>query len=326
MKPIIFGLSGAGLTPDERAFFREADPAGYILFGRNCVDRAQLRALTNELRALSGREDLPILIDQEGGKIVRLKPPVWPELPGSAVFDRLYRRAPMSAIEAMRLHGHAVAVLLREVGISVNCAPLLDLSHPDTHPIISERSLGAGPMQVAALGRAMLEGMRAGGVVGIVKHMPGHGRAVADSHLELPVVSASEAELEADIEPFRKLAWAPIGMTAHIVYTACDADACATLSSQVIEGTIRGRIGFDGLLISDDIGMRALAGSLAEPAGLAIAAGCDLVLHCSGDLAEMQSAAAGLGANRRRPWSCGGRSGSSRRRPCCSAGPCSCWS
>jgi beta-N-acetylhexosaminidase len=294
MLPAIFGLTGKVLSADERAFFRDVEPTGYILFGRNCGDRSQVRALTDELRELSGRDDLPILIDQEGGQVARLKPPEWPELPGAAIFDRLYRRAPISAIQAMHHHGRAIAAQLREVGVSVNCAPLLDLAHPGAHAIIKQRALGACPMQVAALGRAMLEGMRAGGVVGILKHMPGHGRATADSHLELPVVNASEAEMDIDIEPFRKLAWAPIGMTAHIVCTGWDATSCATLSTDVIDTVIRGRIGFDGLLISDDIGMGALSGGFAERASAAIAAGCDLVLHCSGELADMQSAAEGL--------------------------------
>lgn len=291
MSPIVLGLSGPHLTTDERAFFREAEPAGYILFGRNCIDREQLRALTDDLRALSGREDLPVLIDQEGGRIVRLKPPVWPELPDVAPFDRLYNRAPISAMEAMRLHGHAVAVLLTQVGVTVNCAPLLDLRHEDSHPIIAERALGAGPMQVAALGRAMLDGMRAGGVAGVVKHMPGQGRAVADSHAELPTVAARQAELDGDLEPFRKLAWAPIAMTAHVVYTSWDPDACATQSSKIIADVIRGRIGFDGLLISDDIAMNALSGSPGERTRAALSAGCDLVLHCSGDLADMRELA-----------------------------------
>lgn len=295
MRPVIFGFSGPRLTADERAFFRETDPAGYILFGRNCVDRAQLRALTDDLRGLSGRADLPILIDQEGGAIVRLKPPVWPAMPGAAIFDRLYQRAPMSAIRAMRLHGSAIAAVLREVGVTVNCAPMLDLRHGCSHPIIAERALGAAPMQVSALGRAMLDGMAAGGLVGVVKHLPGHGRATVDSHHALPVVSATEAELERDLEPFRKLAQAKIGMTAHVVYSAWDASACSTFSAIVIEDVIRGRICFDGLLLSDDICMGALSGGLAERGRAALSAGCDLVLHCSGDLAEMQALSAGVG-------------------------------
>jgi beta-N-acetylhexosaminidase len=294
MLPVILGLSGPCLTADERALFGEAEPAGYILFGRNCVDREQVRALTDELRALSGRDDLPVLIDQEGGTVARLKPPAWPELPGAGPFDRLYRLAPISAIEAMRHHGRAIAALLREVGASVNCAPMLDIGHPDSHPIIADRALGQEPMQVTALGRAMLDGMRSGGVAGVLKHAPGHGRATADSHAELPIVDTSEDALEEDIRPFRSLAWAPIVMSAHVVYRALDPDWPATLSPLVIGKVIRGRIGFDGLLISDDIGMGALSGDVSARALAAIKAGCDLALHCSGDLDEGRAICAGL--------------------------------
>jgi beta-N-acetylhexosaminidase len=294
MQPIIFALSGESLTPDERAFFRDAQPAGFILFGRNCAAPAQLRALTEELRALTGRADLPILVDQEGGRVSRLRPPIWPELPAATIFDRLYGRAPISAIEAARLHGRAMAAMLRDCGITVNCAPMLDLCHPASHPIVAERALGAEPMQVAALGRAWLEGMRAGGVLGILKHMPGHGRATADSHLELPVVSASAEELEADLRPFRSLSWAPAAMTAHVLYPAWDADCPATLSPTIIGDVIRGTLSFDGLLISDDITMAALSGDLATRAAAALKAGCDLALHCSGRLEEMRTIAAVL--------------------------------
>lgn len=303
MTPLIFGLSGPCLTPDERALFADAEPAGYILFARNCGDRAQLCALTDDLRALSGRSDLPILVDQEGGRVVRLRPPAWPELPGPAPFDRLYQRAPISAIEAMRLHGRAIAAQLREAGITVNCAPMLDLRRPEGHPVIAERALGDEPMQVAALGRALLDGMAAGGIAGIVKHMPGQGRAEADSHHRLPVVRASEEELEADLQPFRSLKGARAAMTAHVVYEAWDKERPATLSPSVIADAIRGRIAFDGLLLSDDIGMGALDGDLGERAAAALASGCDLVLHCSGDLAEMRriaEAAGSLSENARR--------------------------
>ncbi len=295
MLPIILALSGAQLTPDERAFFADAEPAGFILFGRNCIDPAQLRALTHDLRALTGRTDLPILVDQEGGRIARLRPPGWPEQPAAPVLDRLYARAPISAMEAARLHGAALAAMLRESGINVNCAPLLDIAGPHSHPIIAERALGREPMQVASLGRAWLDGMREGGIAGVVKHMPGQGRAAVDSHVGLPVVAASEAELDADTAPFRALAAAaPIAMTAHVIYQAWDADLPATLSPRVIREVIRGRIGFDGLLISDDIVMAALSGPAPERALAALRAGCDLILHCSADIAEMQAIAAAL--------------------------------
>lgn len=295
MKPVIFGLSGAELTADERAFFRDADPLGYILFKRNCVDRAQMLALTDSLRELSGRSDVPILIDQEGGRVARMQPPEWPAFPAGPAFDKLYDLAPSSAIEAARANGHALALMLAEVGVNVNCAPLLDVRQPETTPAVGERTFGSDPMQVAALGRAMLDGMAKGGVVGVVKHMPGHGRGVVDSHYELPVVKASDAELERDIEPFRTLASAPMGMTCHVVFEAWDADRPATLSPTVIADVIRGRIGFDGLLMTDDIDMKALSGTAGEKAVAAIAAGCDVALDCWARMDEMVEIAGRLG-------------------------------
>lgn len=291
MQPAIYGMAGETLTADERAFFRDADPAGYILFARNVASREQVRALTDALRALHGRDDVPILIDQEGGRVARMKPPVWPPFPPGERFARLYAVSPVAAIEAARANAQAIAVTLREVGINVDCLPLLDVRQEGASDIIGDRALGSEPMQVAALGRAVLEGLRAGGVVGVVKHMPGHGRALVDSHKELPVVTASDAELESDIEPFRTLNWAPMGMTAHVVYTAWDRSRCASLSPTVIGEIIRGRIGFDGLLMSDDLGMHALTGDFGNRASGALAAGCDLALHCSGEMAEMQAIA-----------------------------------
>jgi len=287
MKPVIFGLSGTELTADERAFFRDADPLGYILFKRNCETRAQMLALTDSLRELSGRSDVPILIDQEGGRVARMQPPEWPAFPAGPAFDKLYDLAPSSAIEAARANGHALALMLAEVGVNVNCAPLLDVRQPETTPAVGERTFGSDPMQVAALGRAMLDGMARGGVVGVVKHMPGHGRGVVDSHYELPVVKASDAELERDIEPFRTLAGAPMGMTCHVVFDAWDAEHPATLSPTVIADVIRGRIGFDGLLMTDDIDMKALSGTAGEKAAAAIAAGCDVALDCWARMDEM---------------------------------------
>jgi len=295
MKPVIFGLSGTEITAEERAFFRDADPLGYILFKRNCETRAQMLALTDSLRDLSGRADVPILIDQEGGRVARMQPPEWPAFPAGPVFDRLYDLAPSSAIEAARANGQALALMLAEVGINVNCAPLLDVRQPETTPAVGERTFGSDPMQVAALGRAMLDGMARGGVVGVVKHMPGHGRGVVDSHYELPVVKASDAELERDIEPFRTLANAPMGMTCHVVFEAWDAERPATLSPTVIADVIRGRIGFDGLLMTDDIDMKALSGTAGEKAAAAIAAGCDVALDCWARMGEMVEIAGRLG-------------------------------
>ncbi|WP_298089473.1 glycoside hydrolase family 3 N-terminal domain-containing protein [uncultured Sphingomonas sp.] len=287
MKPVIFGLSGPVLTADERAFFASVEPAGYILFKRNIVDRMQVRALTDSLRALAGRDDLAILIDQEGGRVARMGPPEWPAFPAGPVFDALYDVAPMSAIQAARANGQALGLMLREVGITVDCAPLLDVVQADTTEAIACRAYGREPKRVAALGRAMLEGLAAGGVVGVVKHMPGHGRALVDSHHLLPTVVADAAALEDDLAPFRALAAAPMGMTSHIVFEAWDAERPATLSPVVIERIIRGEIGFDGLLMTDDIDMKALSGSAGEKAAGAIAAGCDLVLDCWARMDEM---------------------------------------
>lgn len=294
MIPAFLGLAGPTLGDAERAFFRSVDPAGYILFKRNCVDRAQVRALTDELRSLSGRGDLPILIDQEGGRVQRMGPPEWPRLPSAEPFAKLYEKAPVSAMEAARLNALAIAVMLHEVGVNVDCLPLLDVRRRDADAIIGDRSLGSDPMQVAALGRLVIDGLREGGVVGVVKHMPGHGRAMADSHKELPVVDASDAELAEDVAPFASLRDAPMGMTAHVVYTAWDRERCGSLSPVVIGEVIRGRIGFDGLLMSDDLGMHALSGGFGERAAGVIAAGCDIALHCSGDMAEMEAVAGAL--------------------------------
>ncbi|MEA3050517.1 MAG: beta-N-acetylhexosaminidase [Sphingomonadales bacterium] len=295
MQAAFYGFSGPALTDDERAFFREADPAGFALFQRNCVDRAQLKALTDSLRDLSGRDDVPILIDQEGGRVARLKPPAWPLFPAAEAFARLYAKAPMSAIEAARANARAIALLLVEAGVNVDALPVLDVRQPGATDIVGDRSLGGEPMQVAALGRAVLDGLESGGIVGIVKHMPGHGRALVDSHKALPFVEAGEEELAVDLAPFRALADAPMGMTAHLVYTAWDSERPASQSPLVIADIVRGRLGFDGFLMSDDIGMSALSGGFAERARRVIEAGNDAVLHCSGDMAEMEAVASVAG-------------------------------
>jgi beta-N-acetylhexosaminidase len=294
MQAAIYGLTGPELTEDERDFFRESEPAGYILFKRNCCDAEQLRRLNDDLRTLSGRPDVPILIDQEGGRVARMQPPAWPSFPRAEAFAALYGIAPSSAIEATRVNARAIALTLRSVGINVNCLPLLDVRQPGASDIIGDRALGAEPMQVAALGRAVLDGMASAGVVGVVKHMPGHGRALVDSHKELPVVTASDEELAIDLEPFERLRWAPMGMVAHVVYTAWDPDLPASLSPTVIGGIIRERIGFEGLLMTDDLGMHALSGDFGVRAERAVAAGCDIALHCSGEMAEMEAIAAAV--------------------------------
>ncbi|TNE43927.1 MAG: beta-N-acetylhexosaminidase [Sphingomonadales bacterium] len=287
MKPVIFGLAGEALHAEEQAFFRDSEPAGYILFRRNIADKAQLRALTDALRDLHGRDDLLIMIDQEGGRVARMRPPVWPEFPSAQRFDSLYEVAPSSAIAAAHANAQAIATTLRECGITVDALPLLDVRQEEASDIMGDRTFGAEPMRVAALGRAVLDGLRAGGVVGIVKHMPGHGRAAVDSHLELPIVTADEAMLETDLEPFRTLNQAPIGMTAHIIYTAWDAERPATLSPTVIDAIIRGRIGFDGLLMSDDLDMKALKGDIPSLAAGVVEAGCDLALNCWAKMDDM---------------------------------------
>ena len=293
MQAAFYGFAGETLSADERAFFRDADPAGYIVFSRNCRDRAQLGALTDELRAIHGRAGLPILIDQEGGRVARMRPPEWPAFPAAAAFARLYEKAPMSAIEAARANAQAIAATLAECGINVNALPLLDVRREGAHDIIGDRAFGSEPMQVAALGRAVLDGLAAGGVVGIVKHMPGHGRAAVDSHVELPVVDAPEEELDSDLAPFRTLRRAPMGMTAHVVYTAWDAERPGSLSPVVIGDIIRARIGFEGFLMSDDIGMHALEGGFDARTSACVAAGCDAALHCSGRMEEMVAVADG---------------------------------
>jgi beta-N-acetylhexosaminidase len=287
MKPVIFGLSGLALTDDEKRLFRDVDPAGYILFKRNIEDRDQVRALTDSLRALHGRDDVLISIDQEGGRVARMRGPVWPEFPAGAVFDALYDIAPMTAIEAARSNAEAIALILAEVGINVDCLPLLDVRVPETHAAIGDRALGSDPARVAALGRAMLDGLAAGGVVGVVKHMPGQGRAVVDSHHDLPHVHVSDAELEQDLAPFRTLKNAPMGMTAHVVYDVWDAERCATMSPIILNDVIRGKIGFDGLLMSDDLDMNALSGDVPTRAADCVAAGCDIALNCWGRFDEM---------------------------------------
>lgn len=291
MLPAIFGLEGLTLSHWERAFFRDADPAGYILFGRNVQTREQLRALTGELRSIHGRERLLICIDQEGGRVARMKPPEWPAYPAGEVFDRLYDLAPASAIEAARANAEALGLDLAEAGITVDCHPVLDVRCPGAHDVIGDRALGSEPMRVAALGRAVLDGLARAGVAGCIKHLPGHGRAMVDSHEELPTVDAGEDELEVDIEPFRKLASAPVGMTAHVRYSAWDRENPATLSPFVISEIIRKRIGFGGLLLSDDLDMKALPATVPERAARAIAAGCDVALNCWARPGDMEAIA-----------------------------------
>lgn len=290
-RALIVGLAGPELTSEERAFLAAERPAGIILFARNCVALDQIRALAAAAVAAIGSGDTLVLIDQEGGRVRRLRPPMWRDLPAADAYARLYLRDPARAVEVARLAAHLTAQELRAIGINTSCAPVLDLRIPGAHDIIGDRAYGATPDQVSALGRAVCEGLMAGGVVPVIKHIPGHGRAHADSHFELPVVDTSRAELDAsDFEPFRRLAHAPSAMTAHVVYTAVDPVRAASVSP-VAHRLIRETLGYDGLLMSDDIGMKALAGDFAARAAAVIAAGSDVVLHCSGNLDEMRAAA-----------------------------------
>jgi beta-N-acetylhexosaminidase len=288
----IFGCHGLALTDAERAFFRACDPFGFILFQRNCQDRDQVRRLTDELRGLTGRANCPILIDQEGGRVQRLKPPVWRRYPPLRRWAEVWARDRDRAVRGAWAHARAIALDLREIGVTVNCAPVLDFSPPGAHEVIGDRSFGDDVETIAALGQAQLDGHLDGGVLPVVKHCPGHGRALADSHFGLPVVSQPLGVLEAtDFAAFRRLSHAPFAMTAHVVFSALDPGAPATISAPVISRIVRGSVGFDGCLLTDDLSMKALRGGLGERAQAALAAGCDVALHCNGDSAEMEQVA-----------------------------------
>ncbi len=286
----ILGCAGPSLSREERNFFRASDPLGFILFARNCEEPRQLAALIAALRKSVARADVPILIDQEGGRVARLGAPHWWHPPSAAAIGAIAGQGLDRAGRASWLHGRLIAAELAPLGITVDCAPVLDLRLAETHQVIGDRAYGAAPALVAALGRAFCEGLLEGGVLPVIKHMPGHGRARADSHLELPEVTAPLALLrETDFAPFAALADMPWAMTAHIRYRAIDAAAPATCSAGLIRGVVRGEIGFRGLLISDDLGMKALEGDFGARARAALAAGCDLVLHCSGEPGEMEA-------------------------------------
>lgn len=292
MRAFICGLKGLFLDAEERAFLRDAAPWGVILFRRNVDSREQLGRLTADVREALGRH-APVLVDQEGGRVQRLNAPNWRAYPSAARFEA----AGAEAAQAERLAWLGARLMahdLREVGIDVDCLPVLDVPAEGSHAIISDRAYSRDPARAARLGRAAAEGLMAGGVAPVMKHIPGHGRARADSHLELPVVDAPRAELEAvDFPPFRANADLPMAMSAHVVYTAIDPDAPGTQSMTVVREIIRGLIGFDGLLMTDDLSMKALTGGFRDRAERAIAAGCDMVLHCNGDLAEAAPVAEG---------------------------------
>ena len=296
MTPAIFGLEGLAMTPSEHDFFKSAAPMGYILFGRNVENRDQLRRLTDELRDLHGTATLPILIDQEGGRVARMQSPEWLRYPPAAMFEAIYLADAQRGVEACRLNYEALALDLADVGITVTCAPVLDVPVEGAHDVIGDRAFSHDPERVSAMGRACLDGLRAAGVDGVIKHIPGHGRAATDSHLALPHVDASLSQLRNDLTPFKALADASMAMTAHVIYESWDKDRCATLSPTVITDVIRGEIGFDGLLMSDDLDMKALSGDIGDLALEAQTAGCDVVLNCWAKMDDMVAIAEKMSA------------------------------
>jgi beta-N-acetylhexosaminidase len=290
-RAFITGLSGLNVSADERAFLKEAQPWGLIIFKRNVNTPQQVTELTNSFRDTVGWA-APVLVDQEGGRVQRLGPPHWPTFPPGACYGAIYDRDVASGLAAARLGGHLIAAELNVLGIDVDCLPLADVLAPGADPVIGDRAYGTEPGKVSAIAGAIAQGLLAGGVLPVLKHLPGHGRATADSHHKLPVVDTDRATLEStDFAAFRPLSRLPLGMTAHVVFSAIDPDAPATTSVTMVREVIRGFIGFRGLLMSDDVSMKALSGTIAERSRAAFAAGCDVVLHCNGDLGEMTAVA-----------------------------------
>ncbi len=287
-RAILFGCAGTQLSKAERDLFNNAQPLGFILFGRNCRTPAQLRDLVASLRAAVGRDHVPVLIDQEGGRVARLRPPHWRANPPAARFGALAVQNLDRAIEGARINARLCAAELHAAGIDVNCAPILDLARPETTVAIGDRAYSGDPQTVAKLGQAVCQGHLAGGILPVIKHFPGHGRATVDSHFELPVVNATPNDLSgSDFLPFKALASQPLGMTGHLLFPALDPDNPATQSATVIDNYVRREIGFDGFLFSDDISMQALGGDLVSRTEKALQAGCDAVLHCTGLFDEM---------------------------------------
>jgi len=291
-RAFIIGVSGTELNAAERAFITAERPWGFILFRRNVADAAQVVSLVDQLREVLGDPDAPVLIDQEGGRVQRLGPPNWPAYPAGAVFGRLYDLDPACGLTAARLSARLIADDLSKLGISVDCLPLADVPVAGADAVIGDRAYGTDPVKVALIARAVTGGLEDGGILPILKHIPGHGRATADTHFRLPVVASSENELKTtDFAAFQPLADLPMAMTAHVVFSVFDSAHPATTSATMIERVIRGLIGFQGLLMSDDVSMNALAGSIAERTQAIFAAGCDVVLHCNGKLNEMRDVA-----------------------------------
>ncbi len=293
IKAFIAGITGKELTSEERSFFASEAPWGFILFGRNIDDRAQVLALTDQLRTITGRADTPILIDQEGGRVARLRPPHWPSYPTGRFLGEIYQQDREAGLRAVWLQSRLIAFDLAAIGINVDCLPVLDVPVEGAHDVIGDRAYSHQPFEVAEMGRAACNGLLAGGVLPVIKHIPGHGRAFADSHLALPVVDTNPAVLGCtDFYPFMQLADMPLAMTAHVVYSGFDAQSPATLSHRMIQQVIRGWLGYDGLVMSDDLSMHALSGGFGQRTGAAFAAGCDVVLHCNGKMDEMVPIAA----------------------------------
>ena len=293
--PAIFGVEGPTLNAKEADLFEGIKPFGFILFARNIDNPHQVKELVSDLKATLNGEPCLVLIDQEGGRVARLRPPHWPDYPSGARFGERYAADPEAALAAMRLNSRLIAADLAELGINVDCLPVLDVPVEGGHDVIGDRAYSTDPDVVSALARAACDGLMEGGVLPVIKHIPGHGRAMADSHKELPSVDATLSELrDTDFAPFKALADIPLGMTGHILFTALDEQDSVTTSPRIIADIIRGEIGFDGLLMSDDLNMEALAGTLGERAARAQGAGCDVALHCNGDFDQMTQVAAAL--------------------------------
>lgn len=293
MRAVIFGCDGHELTAEEQTFFRAAQPWGFILFKRNCDTPEQVRRLTVQLRDTVGRGNAPILIDQEGGRVQRLRGATWRNRPAPASFGALSRQNPGLARDMAYANARLMASDLLDIGVNVDCTPCVDVPVEGAHDIIGDRAFGRDPWLVAGLGQAVIDGMLDGGVLPVIKHIPGHGRALADSHMDLPVVNTPRDELErSDFAPFRALSHAPFAMTAHVVYTAIDPTAPATTSKRVLDEIVRGFMGYDGCLLTDDLTMRALKGTLTDRVKASIAAGCDIILHCTRNMDEMHEVAA----------------------------------
>lgn len=300
---VVFGCSGLTLTDAERAFFVDTNPLGFILFQRNCDTPDQIKALVEDLRSCVGHANAPVMIDQEGGRVARLKPPHWPVFPAAKVYADLYAKDQNAGLEAAELGGRLIAHELSQLGITVDCAPVLDVPQPGADPIIGDRAFGPDVATIVSTARAFMNGLRAGGVAAVIKHIPGHGRALVDSHKDLPRVDAPIEDLkDIDFPPFRALHMAPWAMTAHVVYEALDADHPATTSTKVIEDVIRRQLGFRGMLVSDDLSMKALSGSFEDRARASLEAGCDVALHCNGDMEEMRQVAQGAISMTRASW------------------------